>query len=116
MQHLPFYFPKEYGDFYPPVAEIAPPLYSNPPDGMPLAAWHEGNFDNKWGKPCADNGPNSTRVFRRAYYSAVSFTDDNIGKLLATLDNELLLRNDTVVTLMGMCTANAARGVRADNH
>ena len=69
--HLPFYFPKEYGDLYPPAAEIAPPAYPNPPTGMPLAAWHEGNFDNSWGKPCADSGPNSTRVFRRAYYSAV---------------------------------------------
>ena len=68
---------------------------------MPLAAWHEGGFDNSWGHPCTDNGPNSTRVFRRAYYSAVSFTDDNIGKLLGTLDTELGLRNDTVVALMG---------------
>ena len=40
--HLPFYFPKEYGDFYPPAEEIAPPAYPNPPTGMPLAAWHEG--------------------------------------------------------------------------
>ena len=68
---------------------------------MPLAAWHEGSFDNKWDRPCTDTGPNSTRVFRRAYYSAVSFTDDNIGKLLTTLDVELSLRNDTIVTLMG---------------
>jgi iduronate 2-sulfatase len=68
---------------------------------MPLAAWHEGGFDNKWGKPCSDTGQNSTRVFRRAYYSAVSFTDDNIGKLLNTLDVELRLGNDTVVALMG---------------
>lgn len=99
--HLPFYFPEQYGDLYPTASEIAPPRFPNPPKGMPLAAWHEGNFDNRWGQPCANDGPNSTRVFRRAYYSAVSFTDDNVGKLLGTLDSELGLFNETVVALMG---------------
>ena len=79
--HLSFYFPQEFGALYPPAEQIAPPAHPNPPTGMPLAAWHEGNFNNKWGKPC-----NDTRPFRRAYYSAVSFTDDNIGKLLAEVD------------------------------
>lgn len=68
---------------------------------MPLAAWHEGNFDNKWGEPCAATGPNSTRVFRRAYYAAVSFTDSNVGKLLHTVDS-LGLFNNTIVALMGV--------------
>lgn len=31
--HLPFYFPKEFLAFYPPAAEIAPPLHPNPPTG-----------------------------------------------------------------------------------
>lgn len=57
--HLPFYFPSEFGDLY-PVEEVQPPKYPDPPDGMPLAAWHEGNFNNHWNKPC-----NDTRPFRR---------------------------------------------------
>lgn len=67
---------------------------------MPLAAWHEGGFDNQWKQPCAATGNYSTRVFRRAYYAAVSFTDSNVGKLLHTVDT-LGLRNNTVVALMG---------------
>lgn len=67
--HLPFYFPKEFGDLYPPAEDIAPPAFPTPPTGMPLAAWHEGSFNNRFNAPCPDSGPNSTRVFRRAYYS-----------------------------------------------
>ena len=93
--HLSFYFPQEFGALYPPAEQIAPPAHPNPPTGMPLAAWHEGNFNNKWGKPC-----NDTRPFRRAYYSAVSFTDDNIGKLLAQVDT-LGLKQNTLVAIMG---------------
>jgi hypothetical protein len=66
-----------------------------------MAAWHEGGFDNSWGHPCASTGNNSTRVFRRAYYAAVSFTDSNIGKLLHTVKS-LGLFNNTVVALMGV--------------
>ena len=86
---------EEFGELYPPPEEIAPPAYPNPPTGMPLAAWHEGNFLNSWGRPC-----NDTRPFRRAYYSAVSFTDSNIGKLLAEVD-ALKLTSETVVAIMG---------------
>lgn len=92
--HLPFYFPTEFGDLY-PVETIAPPKHPNPPTEMPLVAWHEGNFQNKWDQPC-----NDTRPFRRAYYSAVSYTDANIGKLLAELD-DLNLAHNTVVAVMG---------------
>merc|ERR1712070_1164535 len=62
---------------------------------MPLCAWHEGNFDNKWDDPC-----NHTGEFRRAYYSAVSYTDSNIGQVLDALD-DLDLTDDTAVALIG---------------
>ena len=105
--HLSFYYPQEFGALYPPAEQIAPPAHPNPPTGMPLAAWHEGNFNNKWGKPC-----NDTRPFRRAYYSAVSFTDDNIGKLLAEVDT-LGLKQNTLVAIMGDHVRRNKRHARA---
>ena len=93
--HMPFYFPDEYGDLY-PIDTVLPPLHPNPPEGMPLVAWHEGNFgNNTWGHPAQDS-----TTFRRAYYSAVSYTDYHIGMMLAELDT-LGLKETTVVAVMG---------------
>jgi iduronate 2-sulfatase len=109
---LPWNFPFEFGDLY-DVEDIQPPKYPNPPKGMPLVAWHEsgkfevpsdGNrsegyreFHNQWAKPCPAN---DTKPARRAYYASVSYTDSNIGKLLAELDR-LGLASTTLVTVMG---------------
>lgn len=92
--HMPFHFPAEF-DIYPPASKIAPPKRTTPPQDMPLCAWHEGNFDNKWDKPCNDPGE-----FRKAYYSSVSYTDHNIGKLLDALE-DLNLADTTAVSLIG---------------
>jgi arylsulfatase A-like enzyme len=92
--HLPFHFPAEF-DIYPPADQIKPPLHADPPKDMPQCAWHEGNFDNKWGKPCDHTGE-----YRRAYYSAVSYTDSLIGKVLDALEH-LGLASDTAVALIG---------------
>ena len=92
--HMPFYFPAENLNLY-PLGTVRPPKHNLPPTGMPMAAWHEGNFNNSWGKPC----PNS-ETYRRAYYSAVSYTDSNIGKVLAALD-DTGLADETAVAFMG---------------
>jgi len=91
--HLPFAFPKEFGELYP--TKVAPPAHNLPPKGMPLCAWHEGNFNNLWDAPCKDPSE-----YRRAYYSAVSYTDSNIGKVLAKLDS-LKQTTSTAVILIG---------------
>ena len=91
--HLPFQYPKNFDTWYPKI--VAPPKHPNPPEGMPLCAWHEGKFDNKWEKPC-----NHMSEYRRAYYAAVSYTDHNIGRVLSKLD-ETGHRNDTAVLLIG---------------
>jgi arylsulfatase A-like enzyme len=95
--HLPFQYPSTMDDLYPPAAEIAPAKHSNAPKGMPLVAWHEGNFDNHWEKPCSDSGQSK---YRRAYYSAVSFTDSNVGEVLGELKS-LGLYDSTAVLLIG---------------
>lgn len=92
--HMPFEYPVENHDLYPLVK---PPAHPLPPTGMPLVAWHEGNFNNSWDKPCPSP---DVIAFRRAYYAAVTFTDSNIGSLLAELD-DLGLTATTAVVVMG---------------
>ena len=41
-----------------------------------------------------------TRNLRRAYYAAVSYIDEQIGRILATI-NELGLAEDTIVSFLG---------------
>lgn len=94
--HLPFAFPQEFGNLY-PLEDIAPARVTVPPKGMPMAAWHEAGFDNKWDQPSAES---YAATYRRAYYSAVSYTDSNVGKVLTKLD-ELGLTNTTIVSLIG---------------
>ena len=141
---------------YPPASQIAPPRRRYPPQGMPLAAWHEGHFNNTFVTPTPPSqarllAPRSllptyrlltadysveayfpqagvlvastllppplplplplplllashyllqASIFRRAYYSAVSFTDRNVGVLLDEL-SALRLADRTLVALVG---------------
>ncbi len=95
--HLPFNPPKEFFDLY-PLESIAQPQHPLPPHGMPPCAWHTG-LHNSWGKPAP---PNITAGFRRAYYAAVSYVDDNVGKVLGTLESVAGLdANQTVVVVVG---------------
>ena len=93
--HTPYNFPSEFLDLYPP-GSVRLPAKPNPPQGMPLAAWHESADSNSsWGLPT----PAATAIeYRRAYYAATSYVDWNIGRVLDKLD-ELGLANDTVVAL-----------------
>ena len=95
--HLPFMFPKEFADLYPPAAQIAPPKQRESPAGMPLAAWHPGGFHSSWDNPTPAA---NASVYRRAYYSSVSYTDHNIGLILAELD-ALRLAPTTMVVAIG---------------
>ena len=97
--HLPFYFPAEFGQLYPPASAIAPPARATPPDGMPAVAWHtsRGAFNNSWSRPCPAQ---LASVYRRAYYSAVSYADSSVGAMLSELD-ALRLAASTAVVLFG---------------
>lgn len=95
--HLPFYYPLEFDDTYPPTSEIALAAHPNVPEGMPLCAWHEAGMGETWNQstPAAQ-----AQEYRRAYYTAVSFTDYNVGRVLGKL-KELDLESNTAVALMG---------------
>ncbi|XP_060581910.1 iduronate 2-sulfatase-like [Ruditapes philippinarum] len=104
--HLPFVFPKSFLKYYPTVK-----LPDNPyaPVNMPEAAWFNywtlrGYEDiKKLHKSGAINTtlPDDVVVeLRRAYYSAISFTDSLVGSVLAELEN-LGLANNTIVSFWG---------------
>jgi arylsulfatase A-like enzyme len=99
--HLPFVAPKKYWDLYDP-ATLPAATTADPPAGAPkFAPQFGGELRQYDGMP--KSGPVSAADARRlvhGYYAAASFTDANVGRLLAELDR-LKLRDNTVVILWG---------------
>ncbi|UCG50356.1 MAG: sulfatase-like hydrolase/transferase [Phycisphaerales bacterium] len=99
--HLPFNAPKKYWDMY-KREEID--LADNPfrPKGAPDAALHN------WGELRAYHGiprkgpleDDAARTLIHGYYACVSYTDAQIGRVLAELER-LGMRGDTIVVLWG---------------
>jgi arylsulfatase A-like enzyme len=98
--HLPFCAPKKYWDLYDRTKIPLP--YPDKPKGAPdiaFTTWGElrsysdipdvGNLDEQ-----------KTLELIHGYYACVSYTDAQVGKLLAELDR-LDLREDTIVILWG---------------
>ena len=106
--HLPFIFPEKFLDLYP--AEIihdAPNPY--PPKNMPKVAWssygelrayHDIALLNASGAPGTVLPLDVVKDLRRAYYAATSYTDDNIGRVLAAL-KATGKEEDTIIALWG---------------
>ena len=99
--HLPFNAPKKYWDLY---KEKDIDLADNPfrPKGAPDAALHNwGELRAYAGIPKKGPLPEKTaRTLVHGYYACVSYTDAQIGRVLAELDR-LGLRDDTIVVLWG---------------
>ncbi|MDX1283370.1 MAG: sulfatase [Draconibacterium sp.] len=99
--HLPFNAPKKYWDLYKPE-DIK--LADNPyiPEGAPKQAMHTWGELRKYHdmpeKESMDD--EDAKKLIHGYYASVSYTDAQIAKLLATLD-ELGIRENTVVILWG---------------
>ena len=99
--HLPFVAPQKYWDLYDPATiPLAP--NQRPPKGAPAYAGNNaGELRSYKGVP--KQGPipeDEQRKLKHGYYACVSYTDAQIGKLLAALDG-LGLRDNTVVVLWG---------------
>ena len=114
--HLPFVSPARFFESY-PVEEIQLPANQLPPKGMPHVAWSawgemRAYLDiaalNNSGKPGDLLPANVTKALRRAYYASVSFTDHNIGLVLAALDKHGYTAS-TIVSFWGDTTPNCAR-------
>lgn len=96
--HLPFIAPQKYWDLYPPGTIRLPSNY-HPPKDAPAEAIHTfGELRAYSGVP--KTGPLSDDLavaLIRGYHACVSFTDAQIGRVLAELDRLDLAKNTIVV-------------------
>ncbi len=99
--HLPFCAPKKYWDLYDP-AKFELPALRTPPEGAPKFA------PTTWGElrqysDIPEVGPvtdDQARKLIHGYHAAVSYSDAQLGKVIAALD-ELGLSKNTIIVLWG---------------
>jgi iduronate 2-sulfatase len=100
--HLPWVAPKKYYDLYDTAKiDLAPnPFF--PIDAPPYAVLpNDGEVRSYKGIPAKGHVPDElARNFKRAYFAGVSYTDAQVGRVLAELDR-LHLRTNTIVILWG---------------
>jgi iduronate 2-sulfatase len=99
--HLPFIAPKRYFDLY-ANKQIEKTDYPERPRNAPDYAFHtNGELRTYQGVPEQGPIPEALAVdLIRAYYASASYTDAQIGKVLAELDR-LGLRDNTIVAFWG---------------
>ena len=118
--HLPFYCPSKYYDLYPSIEDTKLPENPNAPEGIPdiaFSIWGElksysdiGVLFN--GTKCGTDAEasihgkechvpdNKIKELRRAYFSCVSFTDAQIGRVMKELETQGFA-DDTIIVLWG---------------
>ncbi len=92
--HVPFVAPKKYFDWYDPAAMQLPPDFAGMPTGTGPA--YRANFDLFVNREAT---PALAREAIRAYYACASFTDAQVGRVLAALER-LGLRDNTAIVLI----------------
>jgi arylsulfatase A-like enzyme len=100
--HTPWHVPLAFFDLFPAYADIPLAAHMFAPQGMPMAAWHPPADVKMPLKPAFNGTCNSTlsRLYRRAYYASVAYSDYNIGRVLDRLDS-LGFFNTTMVVVFG---------------
>ena len=119
--HLPFYAPSKYFDMYPDVSDIKLPDNPDPPKGMPPIAFSTWSYIRGYDdiknyfpdvKACYNDADtslyskdcrmpdNKVRELRRGYYASISYTDAQVGKVIAELRAQGLDK-DTIIILWG---------------
>lgn len=99
--HLPFVAPKKYYDMYPEDSVMLPENYHEPKDAPQGAVHTFGELRQYDGVPKVKVLPEAyAKQLIRGYHACVSFTDAQIGKILAELDRLDLAKN-TIVVLWG---------------
>jgi iduronate 2-sulfatase len=91
--HLDFRHPSAYDKLYPALKDIKLARYPILNASVPPIAYHETPVGKNPYVPMPDH---QAATYRRDYYSAISWTDYNIGRVLKELDS-LGLTNDTLV-------------------
>lgn len=100
--HLPFCAPKRYRELYEPADLSVADADKGRPVGVPQIAYHN-NEELRGYTDIPDLGqlsPEQEEELRRAYYACASFTDDQIGLVIAKL-KELGLYDNTLIVLWG---------------
>ena len=98
--HLPFVSPKKYWDLYDPAKiELAPNPFL-PKDAPPYAILPGGELRLYHDIPEGHIPDDLARTLKHGYYAGVSYTDAQVGKVLAELDR-LGLRKNTIIILWG---------------
>jgi len=98
--HSPPTAPKKFFDKYDPAKIPLPPDFATrptAPPGFPELSVPKRNADLFIGR---DASPTEAREMIRAYYASVSFVDEQVGRVLKTLD-DLNLRDNTIVVFWG---------------
>lgn len=91
--HDPFVAPARYFDLY-PLEKVV--VHEDPPGRSPTPDWHIGGA---W-KQCFDRFTDrDRREFLRAYYACTTFTDAQVGKVLAALRDSDEAANTVVILL-----------------
>src|SRR6185369_10018502 len=98
--HSPPQAPKKFYDLY-PVEKIPLPAdfaaKPTPPPGFPERSVPPRNSDLFIGREASEK---EAREVKRAYWASVSFLDEQVGRVLAALD-EFGLRDNTIVVFWG---------------
>lgn len=109
--HLPFVAPKKYWDLYDPDKIELPSYRQKPKDAPDLAMTNFDELREYYGMPWNKEPlPDSMcRNLIHGYYAGVSFTDAQIGRVLAALEEEGFANNTIVI----LC---ADHGWHLDDH
>jgi arylsulfatase A-like enzyme len=107
--HVDWSSPPEFWEYYSQDEcrnDVA--THKSAPPTSPKIAWVDGGYVDKKSGDLGENyhfnatlpvNDSIASIWRRGYYSAVAYTDYNIGKVLKAID-DLGFTNDTVVALM----------------
>lgn len=101
--HLPFVSPKKYWDQFKPE-QFSLPEFRTAPEGSPAYALGESGEIMQYQKLPVDKLPfpdDFARHLIHGYYAATSYTDAQIGKVVAALD-ELGMAENTFIVLWGI--------------
>lgn len=105
--HVPLKFPAPYLSLH-PIDNVELPSNGRRPDGLPPVAWNPwmklrqrediASSDSPW--PWGPMPDEWARLVKQGYYSAVSYTDHQVGRVIKALA-ESGQENDTIVALVG---------------
>ena len=100
--HLPWVAPKKYWDLYDPATIALAPNPFLPTDAPSYAVLpNDGEVRSYKGVPPSGPIPDDiARKLKQAYFAGVSYSDAQVGRVLAELDR-LNLRSNTIIVLWG---------------